>query len=29
MTVDNECDSPKEGVKVIKEVCQLIGSCDG
>ena len=29
VTVDKECDSPKEGVKGITEACQLIGRCDG
>ena len=29
MTVDKECDSPREGVKGITEVCQLMGRCDG
>ena len=29
VTVDKECDSHKEGVKGIREVCQLMGRCDG
>ena len=29
VTVDRECDSPKEGVKGIGEMCQLMGRCDG
>ena len=29
MTADRECDSPYVGVKGIREVCQLIGRCDG
>ena len=29
VTVDRECDSPKGGVKYIRNVCQLVGRCDG
>ena len=29
VTVDKECDNPKECVKGIREVCQLMGRCDG
>ena len=29
MTVDRMCDSPKRGVKGIREVSQLAESCDG
>ena len=28
MTVDRRCDSPKRGVKGIREVCQLVEGCD-
>ena len=27
--VDRGCDSPKGGAKGIKNVCQLVGRCDG
>ena len=29
VTVDRKCESPKRGVKGIKEVCQLTERCDG
>ena len=29
MSVDRECDIPKEGVKGTRKVCQLVGRCDG
>ena len=29
MTVDREGYSPKGGVKGIRNVCQLVGRCDG
>ena len=29
MTIDRECDSPKEDVKGIRKVCQLMVRCDG
>ena len=29
MTVDRKYDSPKRGVKSIREVCQLTERCDG
>ena len=29
VTVDKECDNSKEGVKGIREVCQLMGRCNG
>ena len=29
MTIDRECDSFKGGVNNIRNVCQLMGRCDG
>ena len=29
MTDNKKCDSPKRGVKGIREVCQLTEMCDG
>ena len=29
VTVDRKCESPKRGVKGIREVCHLMERCDG
>ena len=29
VTVNRKCDSPNGSVKGIREVCQLVGRCDG